>query len=81
MPIKAKDLISKAKPGPVLNRAAMDELKLVLAHNDQTCGYHDPRWVSRSATIDMLSSWGYPCGKDGLQKLCRQLGRKGYLNA
>ena len=80
--IKAEDLIAKkAETFPMPSAEALVELQKILAHNDIVGNYHSPNWVSRLAVLDLLNSWGYPCTKEKLEKVCRALGRRGYHNA
>jgi len=52
------------------------ELLQLCAHND-TAGRNR---VGRAQAIDLCRSYGLIVGHDGLDKLCRQLGRRSYAS-
>lgn len=70
------DLIKGKASRPKVPAKALRELKKVLAYND---GQHIPsQRIGWHGACELLASYGWPCGRDMLKKVCRELGRESY---
>ena len=79
MPLSAKKLIENKRTEFVLpSKKALAEFEEILKHNDSLGEAYNTKRVNRVAACELLSSWGYPCSKERLDKLCKALGRKSY---
>ena len=82
MPLSAKKLIeNKCTEFVMPSKKALAEFEEILRHNDSLGEAYCTKRVSRGSACELLSSWGYTCSKERLDKLCKALGRKSYAYA
>lgn len=78
----AKQLIEHATAvaRAVPSTEALAELRKVLDFNDSRARSGRGR-VSALRTCEMLTAMGFPCSRSRLDRLCRDIGRKGWAEA